>query len=114
LVTYLVINICNPVLFRTRFRSEFHWARNIVVPILGVAVTCYFMYKGFFQVLWNSNFETGRSVVLAALLLLAATGVVAWIIARNPEKREAASREATGGDIPSGDVPLASADLEDA
>jgi len=92
LVTYLVINVCNPLLFHRHFRGEFHWFANGVVPVAGIAVTAYFMYKGFFQVLWNGDFKTGRSVVLTGLILLAATAIAAWAIGRSVERRDAARR----------------------
>src|SRR3984885_1140637 len=59
LATYLVINICNPLLYLRHFRTEFHWLKNGAVPAAGVAVTGYFMYKGYFEVLWNANFKLG-------------------------------------------------------
>jgi amino acid transporter len=90
LVTYLVINVCNPVLFGRRLRGEFHWFANGVVPLVGFGVVSYFMYKGFFQVLWNAGFKMGRSVVLTSVVLLLATAVVAWAVTRRPAAREAA------------------------
>jgi amino acid transporter len=92
LVTYLVINVCNPLLYLRHFRSEFHWFSNGVVPLAGIGVVGWFMYKGFFQVLWDAGFEMGRSIVWAALALLVVTGAIAWAIGRRPEALEAARR----------------------
>jgi putrescine importer len=91
-VTYLVINVCNPLLFARHFRSEFRWFSNGVVPAAGVAVVGYFLYKGFFEALWNAGFKMGRSVVLAALVLLGAAVLAAWAIARRRDAHEAARR----------------------
>lgn len=97
LITYLVINVCNPLLFLRHFRSEFHWFSNGVIPIVGVAVTGYFLYKGFFEVLLNSSeFKMGGSVVVAALGLTAAAIVVALVVARRASVREAARRHSVG------------------
>jgi len=92
LITYIVINVCNPLLFARHFRSEFHWFSNGLVPLAGVGVVGWFMYKGFFQVLWDLDFRSGRSIVLTALVLLVACCVAAWAIARRPAVRAAARR----------------------
>jgi putrescine importer len=90
LVTYLVINVCNPLLFVRHFRSEFHWFANGVVPLAGVAVVGYFLYKGFFEALWNADFKMGQSVVITAVALLGSTVVAAWALARRAGASEAA------------------------
>jgi putrescine importer len=90
LVTYLVINVCNPLLFFRHARHSFHWFSNGVVPVAGILVTGWFMYKGFFQVLWDGNFKMGRSIVITAVVLLVCTGIAAWFIARRPAIRAAA------------------------
>ncbi len=97
LTTYLVINICNPLLYGRHFRSEFHWFSNGVVPAAGVAAVGWFFYKGFFQVLWNTDGELGRSVVWICLILLAATAIAGWACARRPGAAEAA--RASGPDV---------------
>jgi putrescine importer len=94
LITYLVINVCNPLLYLRHHRREFHWFSNGLVPVAGLAVTGYFLYKGFFQVLWNSaDFNSGRLIVLTGLGLLAATFVFAWIACSRPGAKEAARSE---------------------
>jgi putrescine importer len=91
LVTYLSINVCNYVYFRRRAPGEFNWFRNIAVPIFGIAVTLYFMYKGFFQVLWDGDFKTGRSVVLTAVAAIVIFAVTALLLGGNPAKADAAA-----------------------
>jgi putrescine importer len=84
LVTYLVINVCNPLLFARHHRGDFHWLANGVVPLVGVAAVSWFFYKGFFQVLWNADGKLGRSIVWTCLVLLAATAVAGWALVRRP------------------------------
>lgn len=97
LVTYIVINICNPLLFFRHFRGEFHWFSNGVVPLAGVAAAGWLMYKGFFDVLLNAEeFELGGSIVIASLGLLAATVVASLFIARHGPVREAARHHSFG------------------
>lgn len=100
LVTYLMVNVCNTLLFRRHFLDEFHWFKNVVVPIVGICVTGYFMYKGFFEVLWDGDFKTGRSVVLVALALLLCTVAIAVAIARHPNKRAAARSDSFVDEVP--------------
>jgi amino acid transporter len=91
LVTYLSINVCNPIYFLKFSRDEFNWFKNIVIPLFGIAVTLYFMYKGFFQVLWNGDFKTGRSVVLTAVILLAISALAAFVLGRRGDVAAAAA-----------------------
>jgi putrescine importer len=90
LLTYLVINVCNPLLVVRHFRSEFHWFAHGVVPVAGVAAVCWFFYKGFFQVLWGVDGKLGRSIVWVCLTLLLATAIAGWALARRPGAPEAA------------------------
>jgi putrescine importer len=73
LITYLFVNVANVLLHRG---ASFNWLTNGVVPVLGVAITIYLIYKGFFVSLWDAGFKTGRSVVLLCLLLSVIAAVV--------------------------------------
>ena len=90
LVTYLAINVCNPVYFRRYAREEFNWVRNALIPVFGIAITLYFFYKGFFQGLWDNGFKNGRLVVLVAVIVLAAAAAAAAWIGRRREAAQAA------------------------
>jgi amino acid transporter len=90
LVSYLSINVCHWLLFRRHCRQEFRWFANGVVPALGLAVVGYFMYRGFFEALWQSGFRMGKSVVITGLALLAAGGLLSLRLSRRPEARKAA------------------------
>jgi putrescine importer len=91
LVTYLAINVCNPVYFRRYARDEFNWLRNAVIPAFGFLITAYFFYKGFFQGLWDvPEFKNGRLVVLVAVIVLAICAVAGVLLGRRREAAEAA------------------------
>jgi putrescine importer len=106
LITYLAINVCNPVYFRRYARGEFSWLRNALIPAFGIAVTLYFLYKGFFQVLWAAGFKNGRLVVIVAVIVMAAAAAAAAIIGRRREAADAArayvpESAADGAELPS-------------
>jgi amino acid transporter len=88
LITYMFVNLANILLHR---REQFNWLSNGVVPVLGVAICIYLIYKGFFVSLWDAGFKTGRSVVLLCLLL---TVVAAVIVAL---RRDLGSRKPSPG-----------------
>ncbi|GAC1669901.1 MAG: APC family permease [Candidatus Dormibacteraceae bacterium] len=90
LATYIVINVCNPLLFWRHFRLEMNWFKNGVVPVVGVIVCGYFMYKGFFEVLLNANFEMGGSTVVAAIALVIVCAIVGLALGRRADVRKAA------------------------
>jgi amino acid transporter len=98
LLTYIAVNVCNAVLYARHFRAEFRWFANGAVPLAGVAIVGYFLYKSFFEALWDSNFKTGKSVVLAAGGLVFAGIGAAWARCRSPQVREAV-RSAGGEDF---------------
>ncbi len=76
LITYLFVNVANVLLHR---RAQFNWLTTGVIPVLGVAITIYLIYKGFFVSLWDAGFKTGRSVVLLCLLLSAVAAAIVVI-----------------------------------
>lgn len=66
-MTYLFVNIGNIVYYRRYKRSDFNWFLNGVVPVIGIAVLVYALYKSFFTSLWGAGFGLGQSVVLFAV-----------------------------------------------
>lgn len=91
IVTYLVINACNPLLFFKHFRSEFSWFSNGLVPLIGLAVTGWFMYEGFFNVLLEAEeFKFGGSIVIVAITLFILTILASFWLARDKSVRDAA------------------------
>lgn len=66
-LTFIAVNVANAAYFYRFARSEFSVLKNLLVPILGVAVNGYLLYAAFFCALWSSELPTGRSVVIACI-----------------------------------------------
>lgn len=70
LLTYLAVNISNFV-YHWRFaRDRFHVFMHAVVPVIGIAVVCFVIYKSYLASLWNAGWTYGRSVQLAVVIWL--------------------------------------------
>jgi APA family basic amino acid/polyamine antiporter len=70
-LTFAGVNLAN-LLYYWRVRPDrFNILRNLLLPVAGVAFSFYLMYAAFFRALWSQPFRTGRSVVLACVLLFA-------------------------------------------
>jgi APA family basic amino acid/polyamine antiporter len=70
-LTFAGVNFANLLYYRRVQPGRFHFLRNLVVPAAGIALSLYLLYSAFFQALWSEPFRTGRSVVLACVLLFA-------------------------------------------
>jgi putrescine importer len=116
LVTYIVINVCNPLLFWRHLRTEANWFANGVVPAVGVAVSGYFLYRGFFKVLWETDdFKLGGSIIVVAVALVVLSFIAAAFIARRPAARLAARGEPVEDVLATADLTeVADADLAEA
>jgi hypothetical protein len=60
--------------------------RNLLVPVWGVAVSLYLVYAAFFSALWSAPFRTGRSIVIACLVLFVlelAAATWMWVFRRD-------------------------------
>jgi len=75
LITYLLVNVANLVCHLRR-GSEFNWLMNGVVPVLGIAIDGYILYRAFFRAELSLPFRSGSSIVWFSLIW-AAIGV-AW------------------------------------
>jgi amino acid transporter len=70
LITYIFVNLSN-IIFFWRFRRErFNVFLNLVVPVIGIAVGIYLLYKSFFVALWSAGWQMGQSIVVVSLALL--------------------------------------------
>lgn len=82
LIAYMFVNVANLRLHWTKFRSEFNWLWNGIVPAFGVVVCLYLIYSGFFVAYWNiADFATGKGVVIisVAVTVLAAGYAAIWV-----------------------------------
>jgi amino acid transporter len=67
LILYIFVNLAN-IVFHARFRrSEFNWLTNAVIPVLGIGIDGYILYKGFFVSEISLPFATGSSIVWFSL-----------------------------------------------
>jgi amino acid transporter len=67
LILYIFVNLAN-IVFHARFRrSEFNWLTNAVIPVLGIAIDGYILFKGFFVSEISLPFATGSSIVWFSL-----------------------------------------------
>jgi amino acid transporter len=86
LITYLFVNLANILYFNRIAPSKRHWFWNIVVPVIGLVVDGWVLYKAFFESLWKiEDFRDGKSIILACLVV-AVVGIVYvfWIRASRP------------------------------
>jgi len=68
-------------------REKFNWFLNGLVPVIGIGIDAYLIYKSFFVSLWDAGFKTGRSVVLFSLALVAVSILyVLYLKITNPQR----------------------------
>jgi amino acid transporter len=78
LLTYLAVNVAN-VVYHWRFaRERFHVFMHAVVPVIGIAVVLFVVYKSYLGSLWDAGWTYGRSVQLAVVVWLV-LGLV-WVL----------------------------------
>lgn len=68
-LTFAGVNLANFLWFRRILPAHFSVVRSVLVPAAGVVLNLYLIYAAFFSSLWSASFRTGRSVVLACVLL---------------------------------------------
>jgi amino acid transporter len=69
-LTFLAVNLAN-ILYFWRFECrQFRAVHNLLVPLIGVLLNSYLIYAAFFSSLWSGDWRTGKSVVLACVILL--------------------------------------------
>jgi amino acid transporter len=79
-LTYTGVNLANLLYFRRILPERFYVVRNLITPIVGIALNLYLIYAAFFATLWSAAFRTGRSVVIACLVLFALQlGGALWV-----------------------------------
>jgi amino acid transporter len=80
MLTYLMVNVSNIVLFRKLlFTSPARFFLHGVVPVFGIAVDGYILIRSFFIELWSQGWANGQSViVLDVACALIALGVALY------------------------------------
>jgi amino acid transporter len=67
LVLYMFVNLAN-IVYHARFRRDsFSWFLNGFIPVAGIAIDGYILYKGFFVTELALPFKTGSSIVWISL-----------------------------------------------
>ena len=70
LITYVFVNLANIVYFTRFAREKFNWFLNGLVPVVGIGLDAYLIYKSFFQALWSAGFRSGQSIILVSMILV--------------------------------------------
>jgi len=78
LVTYVFVNLANIIYFLRFARDRFNWFLNGLVPVVGIGLDGYLVYKSFFRALWSAGFKTGQSIIGVSMILAAAA--VAYVV----------------------------------
>lgn len=70
LLTYLAVNIANVVYHLRSQRERFHLFMHGIVPVVGIVVVCFVIYKSYLGSLWDAGWTFGRSVQIAVVIWL--------------------------------------------
>lgn len=87
LITYLFVNLANIVYFTRFARQKFNWFLNFLIPVIGIVLDGYLIYKSFFQALWSAGFRSGQSIILLSVILaVLGAGYVAYLKVSAPRR----------------------------
>ena len=75
LITYMGTNAANLFYFSRSPEQRFNLFLNGVLPVIGVLLDAYLIYRCFFKELWSAGFRTGQSIILCSLLLV----LLSWL-----------------------------------
>jgi amino acid transporter len=106
LVTYAFVHIGNFAYYRRYKPEAFHWFWNAAIPVFGLAVIAYALYRSFFVGLWGAGFAKGQSIVIFALAW-AVLGVIYVMVMRRTRPEAFLQRSFVLGDDDDGAVPEA-------
>src|SRR5262249_43933010 len=81
LIVYIAVNLANIVYFTRFARQKFNWFLNGVVPVIGIGIDAYLIYKSFFVSLWGAG-TTGRSVVTSGFARVAVS--ILYVLSLKP------------------------------
>jgi len=87
LVTYLFVNLANLLYFNRVVPTKRNVFTNILIPIIGLVVDGWVLYKAFFETLLGLPDWRDGIAIVAFCLIVAALGIVyvLWVRARKPE-----------------------------
>jgi amino acid transporter len=87
LITYIGVNVSNIAYFRRQGRARFNWLLNGVVPVVGIGLSAYLIYKGFFKTNLDAGWRLGGSITLVSVVFcVLAIVYVAWLRRTRPER----------------------------
>ncbi|MHB1873811.1 MAG: APC family permease [Streptosporangiaceae bacterium] len=89
LCTYLFVNFAN-IAYHWRYRrDQFNWITNFLVPVVGILIDGFVLYRGFFVSLWGAGFEMGQSIIYFSVLWAVLGAAFAyWRLRKLPQLRE--------------------------
>jgi APA family basic amino acid/polyamine antiporter len=83
--TFLSVNVACGLYFLRIARPSFRLFRHLIVPLVGVVANAYLLYAAFFSALWADNWRTGKSVVVACVVLFVVQlGAVTYVRVMKP------------------------------
>jgi putrescine importer len=82
LITYFLTNLSNLVYYHRFARHLRHTFGNVIVPVVGAAVSLAALILGFFVADWGAGFELGQSIVIFCVVLGVGGLVYAALITR--------------------------------
>jgi amino acid transporter len=86
LLTYIAVNIGNFTFYRRFRRDKFSIWLNLIIPLVGVLIDGYLIWRAFFVALWPTGWALGSSVVVFAVAVcLLGMLYVAVLRKRSPE-----------------------------
>ena len=63
-------NAANLLYFSRSPEQRFNLFLNGALPVVGVLLDAYLIYRCFFRELWSAGFRTGQSIILCSLFLV--------------------------------------------
>lgn len=72
LIVYVFVSIANPLFYYRFRRHKFSIFWNLIIGFISLAVNIWLLYKAFFVECWKGDWVTGKSVVVFAIIWMAA------------------------------------------
>lgn len=78
LILYMFVNMANLMYHARHHRDSFNWFLNGFIPVAGIIIDGYILYKGFFVTELALPFKTGSSIVWISLAWALIGVIWAW------------------------------------